>query len=481
MSGRELAPARCRSSARSSLTTPLLGAYLARVLGGGAAPGDRVFLPVERVLYRLAGVDPGREQPWSVYALSLLAFSVVSVRRPLPAPARPGRRCSLNPTDVPGVPSALAFNTAASFVTNTNWQNYGGESTMSHLTQMAGLAVQNFVSAAVGIAVAVALIRGLVRRRSATIGNFWVDLTRTTTRVLLPLAAVVALVLVEPGRRAEPERQRRGARPSRARRRRSTAAPSRARRRSRSSARTAAGSRTPTRRTRSRTRPRSRTSSRCGRSSRSRSRSPSPSAGSSATAVRAGRSSARCSCSGSPPPGSRWTSRRTATRASRRSASAATREHGGQGGSLRRGRLGPVRGDDDRNVDGRGQRRPRQLHPARRRGAAREHDAWRGLAGRRRRRALRDARLRSALGLHRGPDGRADARVPRQEDPGGGDEAGHPLPPRRADADPGVRRDLRRPGHGEVVDPEPGRRTASPRSSTPSPRRRTTTARLSAA
>ncbi len=91
---------------------------------------------------------------------------------------------SLNPTDVDAVPSTLSFNTAVSFVTNTNWQNYGGESTMSHLTQMAGLTVQNFVSAAVGMSVAVALIRGLVRRRSATIGNFWVDLTRSVTRVL---------------------------------------------------------------------------------------------------------------------------------------------------------------------------------------------------------------------------------------------------------------------------------------------------------
>jgi potassium-transporting ATPase potassium-binding subunit len=105
----------------------------------------------------------------------------------------------LNPTDVGAAPPAVGFNTAASFVTNTNWQNYGGESTMSHLTQMAGLAVQNFMSAAVGIAVVVALIRGLTRRRSATIGNFWVDLTRTTTRILLPLSIAVALLLVSQG------------------------------------------------------------------------------------------------------------------------------------------------------------------------------------------------------------------------------------------------------------------------------------------
>jgi potassium-transporting ATPase potassium-binding subunit len=175
-------------------TAPFLGGYLARVLGGAAAPGDRVFLPVERALYRLAGVDPRREQPWNVYALSLVAFSAVSVVG-LYLLERFQGVLPLNPTDVPGVPSALAFNTAASFVTNTDWQNYGGESTMSHLTQMAGLTVQNFASAAVGIAVAVALVRGLTRARSAAIGNFWVDLTRATVRVLVPLAAAVALLL----------------------------------------------------------------------------------------------------------------------------------------------------------------------------------------------------------------------------------------------------------------------------------------------
>jgi K+-transporting ATPase ATPase A chain len=180
------------------VTTPLLGAYLARVLGGGPAPGDRVFLPIERAIYRVSGVDPNREQPWNVYALALLAFSFVSVVG-LYLLQRLQGSLPLNPTDVVAVPPALAFNTASSFVTNTNWQNYGGESTMSHLTQIAGLTVQNFVSAAVGIAVAVALVRGLVRRRSATIGNFWADLTRTTTRVLLPLATVLALVLVSQG------------------------------------------------------------------------------------------------------------------------------------------------------------------------------------------------------------------------------------------------------------------------------------------
>ena len=180
------------------VTAPLLGAYLARVLGSGGAPGDRVFAPVERAIYRIAGVDPGREQPWTVYALSLLAFSVVSVVALFVLQRLQGA-LPLNPTDVEGVPSALAFNTASSFVTNTNWQNYGGESTMSHLTQMGGLAVQNFVSAAVGIAVAVALVRGLTRARAETIGNFWVDLTRVTVRVLVPISAVIALALVSQG------------------------------------------------------------------------------------------------------------------------------------------------------------------------------------------------------------------------------------------------------------------------------------------
>ena len=177
------------------VSTPLLGAYLAHVYSEGSAPGDRVFLPVERTLYRFFGVDPKREQAWSVYAVSLLAFSAISVVG-LYLLQRVQGGLPLNPTDVSAVPPALAFNTAASFVTNTNWQNYGGESTMSHLTQMAGLTVQNFVSAAVGIAVAIAVIRGLVRRKSPTIGNFWVDLTRSVTRVLLPLAVVFAFTFV---------------------------------------------------------------------------------------------------------------------------------------------------------------------------------------------------------------------------------------------------------------------------------------------
>ena len=186
------------------VSTPLLGRYMARVYrddetgGPAAAPGDRVFGPVERLIYRLLRVDVRREQRWTGYAMALLAFSFVSVVA-LYVLQRVQELLPFNPTNAPGVDPALAWNTAVSFVSNTNWQNYSGESTMAHLTQMAGLTVQNFVSAAVGMAVAVALIRGLARRGSATIGNFWVDLTRTITRILLPLSLVVAVILVSQG------------------------------------------------------------------------------------------------------------------------------------------------------------------------------------------------------------------------------------------------------------------------------------------
>ena len=181
-----------------AISIPFLGNYMAKVFGGGKAPGDKVFGPVERLIYRLGGIDPDREQKWSIYALALLAFSLLSVLF-LFVMQRVQEHLPFNPTHMKGVPSLLAMNTAVSFLTNTNWQNYSGESTMSHLTQMAGLGVQNFVSAAVGLAVVVALIRGLTRHRAGTIGNFWVDLTKGILRILLPLAFVFALVFVSQG------------------------------------------------------------------------------------------------------------------------------------------------------------------------------------------------------------------------------------------------------------------------------------------
>ncbi|MFI5042188.1 MAG: potassium-transporting ATPase subunit KdpA [Acidimicrobiales bacterium] len=179
------------------VTTPLLGSYLARVYGGGRAPGDRVFAVIERPIYRICGVDPDSEQRWTTYAFSLLAFSLVSVLV-LYAQLRLQGHLPLNPDNFKDVAAPLSFNTAVSFLTNTNWQNYG-DGVISQLTQMTGLAFHNFVSAASGAAVAVALIRGLTRRRSNTLGNFWVDLVRTCVRVLLPLAFVSALVMVSQG------------------------------------------------------------------------------------------------------------------------------------------------------------------------------------------------------------------------------------------------------------------------------------------
>jgi potassium-transporting ATPase potassium-binding subunit len=184
------------------VTAPILGRYMARVYGTEGddrpAPGDRFFGAIERPIYRLCGIDPRREQRWTAYALSVVGFSAASFAL-LYAILRLQGSLPFNPYDFGGVDEHLAFNTAVSFMTNTNWQSYGGETTMSHLSQMVGLTVQNFVSAAAGMAVMAALIRGLARRRASSIGNFWVDLTRTTVRILLPLSFVLALVLVSQG------------------------------------------------------------------------------------------------------------------------------------------------------------------------------------------------------------------------------------------------------------------------------------------
>ena len=157
-----------------------------------------VFTPVERVFYKLSGVDPAREQSWFVYTMAMLAFSVVGFLS-LYALQRLQNVLPLNPQGFDPVPADLAFNTSMSFITNTNWQNYSGETTMSHLTQMLGLTVHNFVSAATGLAMAFALVRGFARAESPTVGNFWVDLTRGTLYVLLPISIVVALALVALG------------------------------------------------------------------------------------------------------------------------------------------------------------------------------------------------------------------------------------------------------------------------------------------
>ncbi|HEV2502492.1 MAG TPA: potassium-transporting ATPase subunit KdpA [Mesorhizobium sp.] len=175
-----------------------LGLFMAKVFSNERTFLSPVLGPVERGFYAMAGVDPKKEQGWLAYAFSMIAFSIAGLVL-LYAIQRLQAYLPYNPQGFAGVAPDLAFNTAASFVTNTNWQSYGGETTMSHFTQMAGLTVQNFVSAASGIAMALALTRAFIRSNATTVGNFWVDLTRSTLYVLLPLAIVVAIAFVAMG------------------------------------------------------------------------------------------------------------------------------------------------------------------------------------------------------------------------------------------------------------------------------------------
>ncbi|TIT63200.1 MAG: potassium-transporting ATPase subunit A, partial [Mesorhizobium sp.] len=172
-----------------------LGGYMHRVFNGDRTPLSPVLGPLERGLYRICGTGEREEQHWTTYAVSLLLFNLAGFLV-LYFLQRLQGSLPYNPAGMSAVDPALAFNTAASFMTNTNWQNYGGESTMSYLVQMAGLTVQNFVSAATGIAIAIALIRGFARASGKSIGNFWVDMTRATLYVLLPLCIVLTLVYV---------------------------------------------------------------------------------------------------------------------------------------------------------------------------------------------------------------------------------------------------------------------------------------------
>ncbi len=180
------------------LITKPVGIFMTHVFNREHTFMDPVLRPLERLLYRLTGVDEDHEMRWTEYCVAMLLFSVVSMLV-LYGFERLQYFLPWNPQHFAGVAPDLAFNTAASFTTNTNWQNYGGETTMSYLTQMAGLAYHNFMSAAVGIALAIAFIRGIARRESKTIGNFWVDTTRAGLWVLLPACVVYALLLVSQG------------------------------------------------------------------------------------------------------------------------------------------------------------------------------------------------------------------------------------------------------------------------------------------
>jgi K+-transporting ATPase ATPase A chain len=180
-----------------AVTRPI-GVFTTRVFNRERTFMDPVLRPIERLIYKLCFVDENHEMRWTEYAFAMLLFSAVSMLL-LYLMQRVQGYLPLNPQKFAEVPQALAFNTAASFTTNTNWQNYSGETTMSYLTQMAGLAYHNFTSAAVGIALAIAFIRGIARRQMQTIGNFWVDMVRATLWVLLPVCIVGALVLVSQG------------------------------------------------------------------------------------------------------------------------------------------------------------------------------------------------------------------------------------------------------------------------------------------
>ena len=175
-----------------------LGWYMARVYQGQSCGLDRVLGLIERGIYRLGGVHPNQEMGWKTYGLAMLLFNAAGMFA-LYVLQRVQGWLPLNTQGLGGVAPDLAFNTAASFATNTNWQAYGGETTLSYLTQMVGLTVQNFVSAATGMAILVALIRGLARHSTQTIGNFWADLTRSTLYILLPFAAILSLLLVSQG------------------------------------------------------------------------------------------------------------------------------------------------------------------------------------------------------------------------------------------------------------------------------------------
>ncbi|MGE3176721.1 MAG: potassium-transporting ATPase subunit KdpA [Vicinamibacterales bacterium] len=181
----------------AALTVPL-GGFMARVFAREPTVLDPVLRPLERLVYWLAGVDETREMRWTEYAVTMLLFSAVSMVA-LYLLQRLQGVLPFNPRRFPGIPPDLAFNTAASFATNTNWQAYAGEAAMSYLTQMAGLTYQNFVSAAVGLALAVAFIRGIAAERRESLGNFWVDMTRASLWVLLPTCLVGALFFVSQG------------------------------------------------------------------------------------------------------------------------------------------------------------------------------------------------------------------------------------------------------------------------------------------
>ena len=480
-----------------------LGGYMARVYQGRPTGLDGAFGWLERLIYRVGGVRPDAEMGWKRYTIAMLLFNFAGILV-VYALQRLQGSLPLNPQGLGAVSPDSSFNTAVSFGTNTNWQGYGGETTMSYLTQMLGLTVQNFVSAAAGMATLAAFIRGLSRRSSETIGNFWVDLTRTTLYILLPLSFVLALVLVSQGvvqtlrplregdgRPADPvrragDRQGRQAGPGRKgqpKMKKETLTeqvlalgPAASQIAIKQLGTNGGGffnvnsahpfeNATPLSNflellgdPRDLRRPLLHL--------RRHGRGHAPGLGRPggdddhvrrpARGLRRGRAARHhAGVARGRPPGQR---------------APVGRQHGGQGGPLRDRQLGPVGHRHHGRVERLGQLDARLLHAARRPGPDVAHAARRGRLRRRRLGPLRDAGVRDHRRLRRRPDGRADARVPGQEDRGLRDEDGGPGDPHPA----GGRHDRDRGRGGQ---PRRHRRpsstrapTASARSSTPSPR-----------
>ncbi len=399
-----------------------LGVYMTKVFSKEKTFLDPVLLPLERLLHRVGGIDASREQGFVAYTGAMMVFNVVSLVV-LYAMERLQHLLPLNPDKMPAVPPALAWNTAVSFTTNTNWQAYSGESTMSLFTQMAGLAVHNFASAATGIAIAIAFVRGVARTESKGIGNFWFDLVRSILWVLLPISLLAAVVLMSQGviQNFKPSVAVTTLEGATQKIPQGPIASQEAIKELGTNgggffnANSAHPYENPT--------PFSNLvemflifsigggltytlGAMTGKTRHGWAVFWSMASLFLAGALIAGYFEVR----GNPDPSR---SRRVARDG----------KHGGQGSPVRACRLRPVRHDHHRRLLRRRQLDARLLHAAGRPRPAPEHPARRDHLRRRRRRPLRDASLRRPLGLHRRPHGRADARVPRQEDRGEGSEA----------------------------------------------------------
>ncbi len=403
--------------------TPIIGEYMARVFSGGKTVAPTVIGPLERGIYRVCGVDPAREQHWTGYAASLLAFNLLGVLL-LYAILRLQAFLPLNPAGMTAMTPDLAFNTAVSFTTNTNWQSYSGEAALSYLSQMAGLTVQNFVSAATGMAVLVALIRGFSRRSARTVGNFWVDMVRATLYVLLPLSIVTALFLVWQG---VPQNLNAYV-----------------------TAETVEGAQQviaqgPAASQIAIKQIGSNGGGFFGINSAHPYENPTPLSNLvemlQILLIASGLTWTFGRMVGDLRQGvalfaamglmlvvgigvTAWAEGRPNPAMVAAGAGQYRRQHGRQGGPLRHRQLGAMGGRDHGRVERLGQCDARQLLRAGRHGADGQHDAGRGGVRRRRRRPLRHDGLRPAGRLHRRADGRANARIPGQEDRGEGDQAG---------------------------------------------------------